>query len=213
MAKSTNAASRMSQPTMFEDSSNAISSLGSGVGPTRSDSPAGLMTDQSGPAPVPANRGAWRGSARVATIPAIFGRRGAGSYGSAVLRESLVSRLIQRLEGCGSILFTTTWSTRDMPSGRLVYRLVPSGRRTLGPGYGSLPTPTARDYRWGMSEKAIRARRVHSRGVNLNEFMQRELGEPGRLNPLFLCLLMGYPAEWQQHAATAMRLSRRLPRK
>jgi len=109
--------------------------------------------------------------------------------------------------------FALTWKQVDMPSGVPICALLASARRTYVNACGGVPpTVTARDYRHGMSETALKRRQTQSsRGVNLNEFMQRALGRPGKLNPHFLCLWMGFPPAWQQLAATVMQSSRKSP--
>ena len=72
------------------------------------------------------------------------------------------------------------------------------------------PTPTARDYRSGMSRKALLRREAHSsRGVNLSEFTQRHFGGNGKLNPTWVEWLMGYPLGWTDCEASATPLSRK----
>ena len=142
-------------------------------------------------------------------IRAIFGQRGIASSASAALQSSLVSRLKARLPTGGSTLFAMTWNEKATPSGRLVSLLQASALRTSDSGYGSLPTVTARDWRWGMSQANVERRKQHPRGVNLNEFMQRELGRPGRLNPGMVCLLMGFPTSWVKCAALVTPSSRK----
>lgn len=70
------------------------------------------------------------------------------------------------------------------------------------------PTPTARDYRSGMSPKALKLRQEsYSRGVNLSEHVQRVDGSNGKLNPTWLEWLMGYPIGWTELVASEIPLS------
>jgi len=143
MAKWTSGQSVMSQPTMFEDSSSAISSPASEAGRTLFDSPDGLTTEKSGPGVVPVSRSRQRAPKLGETIRATFGRRGFASSASADLTSSLVSRLKQRLPTAGSTLFQTIWKEKATPSGRSVCLLRASGHRTSGNGSGSWPSPMA----------------------------------------------------------------------
>ena len=210
MAKSMSGQSNLFNPETSEGSSSAISSPASGDGVTPSDSPAGQMTEPSGLGAVPVSRSRVRAPKLAGTMRAIFGQRGHGSSASAALTLSLVSRLKARLDTAGSTVFVMTWREKTTPSGRSVCRLVASARHTPGRAFGSLPTPVARDYRNGLHSKAaLERRKLNSRGVNLNEYMERMLGRGGTLNPRFVCLLMGYPVLVDACAVTAMPSSRK----
>lgn len=66
-----------------------------------------------------------------------------------------------------------------------------------GPHAITWATPTARDYRSGMSKEALTRRQEESnRGVNLSEQMQRVDGNNGKLNPPWVEWLMGWPLGW-----------------
>lgn len=133
------------QPTLW-DSASATSSPASADGASRSDSPDGPTTERYGPEAAPASRGAWRDSAKVPMIRAIFGQRGSGSSASHALQSSLENRLRARMDATGSTLFTLTWKHEVTPSGRRICLLRASGRHTPGRVYGSWPTPTANNY-------------------------------------------------------------------
>ena len=152
MAKSTSGQLPMFGPTSSGDSPSATSSPASGDGATPSDSPDGTTPDLSGQEAAPANPSRQRGAKLGATIRATFGRRGFSSSASADLTLSLVNRLKARLDTDGSILFAMTWREKATPSGRLVYRLVASGRRTSDNGCGSWQSPMA-----GSNRKSERA--------------------------------------------------------
>ena len=143
MAKSIPAQLPKSIPPTSEDSPSATSSPGSGAGATPSDSPAGMTTDLFGRAVAPVSPSARRAPRLGETIRATFGRRGFASSESADLTQSLVSKLKARLPTGGSTLFAMTWSEKATPSGRSVFRLAASGRRTSDNGSGSWPTPDA----------------------------------------------------------------------
>jgi hypothetical protein len=74
------------------------------------------------------------------------------------------------------------------------------------------PTPTARDFRSGMSQEALQ-RRIEERGqgVNLSEYVQRTDGNNGKLNPQWVEWLMGFPPGWTELEDSATRLSRSSP--
>jgi hypothetical protein len=105
------------------------------------------MNDLFGPAPAPASPSQPPARARQAMTNATCGLRGHLSSASAALEQSLVSRLRQRLDGAGSILFSLTWKRKATPAGRPYYQLAASARRTSETGFGSSPkawtTPTA----------------------------------------------------------------------
>lgn len=172
MAKSIPAQLPMFSLTSCEDSPSATSSPGSAAGATRSGSPDGLTTALSGPAPVPVSPSRQRGAKLGETIRATFGRRGFSSSASANLTSSLVSRLKARLVTDGSILFAMTWKQKATPSGRLVYRLAASGRRTSGSGCGSWPTPNAgpqndTDTKWEARRAELKAKHMNGNGFGM----------------------------------------------
>ena len=65
---------------------------------------------------------------------------------------------------------------------------------------GLLPTPTARDYPSGFNQQneAFQQRQQHSRGVNLHEHIQRQIGVNFQLNPHYLIEMMGFPKGWTE---------------
>jgi hypothetical protein len=131
----------MFSQTTCEATSSATSSLESEGGLTRSDSPGGLMTDQSGQDPAHVSRSRARGKGLAPPIRATFGRRGFGSSASAALTSSLVSRFQARTDGRGSILFALTWKVLTTPSGRSIAALRASALRTSGNDCGGWQTP------------------------------------------------------------------------
>src|SRR3569832_2088186 len=130
-----------SNQASLPDIANAISSPASADGATRCDSQDGLTTGQCGPAPALANLSARQAKAMDLMTSGTYGRRGSTSSESAALASSLVSRLRQRLNTDGSILFNLTWKQKATPSLRSVYLLRASARRTFDNGCGSWPTP------------------------------------------------------------------------
>ena len=73
-----------------------------------------------------------------------------------------------------------------------------------------LPTPQARDYKGGFSEKseAFKEREKHSRGVPLPEHLLRE-NYSGPLNSRFVEQMMGFPVGWTDLANAHSRRSSR----
>jgi hypothetical protein len=114
-------------------------------GPTPSVSPGGLMSGQSGPGLVRANRLATQERAEGSTTPATSGLSGCGLSASAALQRSLESRLRAELAGRGSILYRMTWRPWAMPSGRRLCRLVASALPISDSGSSSWPTPMKAD--------------------------------------------------------------------
>lgn len=135
--------SQKSKPAILADTPNTISSQASAAGPTRCDSPDGLMTALFGPDPVPASRSRRRAKDSAPKTNGISGPSSFDSSPSAVLQSSLASRLRARLDGRGSPLFALTWKTWDMPSGPPICALRASGRRTSDSDSTSWPTPSA----------------------------------------------------------------------
>ena len=78
-------------------------------------------------------------------IRATFGQRGSASSASAALQSSLASRLRARLGSAGSTVYSMTWKTQGMPSGRRISRLQASARSCGETAYGSWPTPLGND--------------------------------------------------------------------
>jgi len=214
MAKSMNGQSSLFDLTTSEGSCSVTSSRALGDGVRDFGSPVGATSGRAGRGVVHASRGRTRGTALRPPIRAIFGLPGSASYRSAALGASLVNRLRARTEGRGSTLFVMTWKRVATPSGRLIFRLAARARHFAGRASGSLPTPVARDYRNGLhSKEALERRKLHPRGVNLNEYMERTLGHGGTLNPRFVCLLMGYQTSVDDCGATVIPSRRTTRRK
>jgi len=133
----------MSEQQTLWDTPNATSSPESGSGPTPSDSPDGPTTDPSSVGVVRASHGARQGKDSGQTTRATFGQRGIGSSASYDLTRSLASRLRGRADLLGSTLYRLTWKRIVTPSGRSIYRLAASARRTSATDCSSWPTPDA----------------------------------------------------------------------
>jgi hypothetical protein len=132
-------------PTTSAATSNAISSPGSGDGPSPSDLPAGQMTDLFGQDLVLASPSRPQAKARRPMTNATCGLSGFLSSASSRLQSSLESRLRRRLDGAGSTLFSLTWRRKATPAGRPYYQLAASGLRTSASEHGSWPTPQTAD--------------------------------------------------------------------
>lgn len=128
-----------------EVTSNIISSPESASGPTPFAEPDGPMLDPFGPVPAPASPSAPPAPDAATRTSATYGRIGIGSSASAALQRSLVSRLMLRLGQAGSTMFSYRSKRLITPSGRSIFRLAASARRTSGSGSTSWPTtPTMR---------------------------------------------------------------------
>ena len=171
----------MFDPKTSEASPSATSSQGSEAGPTRSDSPDGPTTDQSGPAHVPVSRFRARASKKAMPTNDISGPLFTNSSISADLQRSLENRLRANLEGNGSPEYALTWKMHDMPSGPPICALRASGRRTLGKDFSGWPTPNAREYGGGEysdPEKAIARYMDPRRNNDLTEAAHLVTGWP-----------------------------------
>lgn len=138
MEKLTSDQSRMSyQPTLL-DSIDVISSPGSESGITHSTSQE--WTDKYGRVPAHASLSARQAKEKGLLTSGTYGLRSSISSSSADLTHSLANRYRARTEGLGSTLYTLTWKQRATPSGRLIFRLAASERRTSVSGFSSWPT-------------------------------------------------------------------------
>jgi len=135
------------------DTPNATSSLGSVSGPTPSDKQDGPMIGQSGQAHAPANLSARQAKEAGSLMSGTSGPRGTISSESDALAWSLVSKLRPKTDSLGSTLYDLTWKARATPSGRSIYALRASARRTSGNGFTSWPTPQANNAERGGSEQ------------------------------------------------------------
>ena len=139
------------------DTPNATSSPGSGSGPTPSDKPGGRTIGPSGQGVVRASLSARQAKAVGLLTSDTSGQRGIGSSGSESLAWSLANRLRVETDSLGSTLYELTWKQRVTPSGRSIYALRASGRRTSGRESTFAPsawekTPQASDGDGGVME-------------------------------------------------------------
>jgi hypothetical protein len=128
----------MSDPTTCADTLSAISSPAAASGVTRCGAPDGPMIEPSGQARAPANLSARQAKALGLLTSGTYGRPGFISSRSEHLASSLASRLRVRTEELGSTLYKLTWKEMTTPSGRLIYALRASARRTSDRDFGSL---------------------------------------------------------------------------
>lgn len=124
---------------------NAISLPGSGDG----HSPSGLQDGQTiapcGQVAAPVNLSARQAKEAGLLTSGTYGQRSFGSSASVALRQSLASRLHQRMASDGGILFRLTWKERVTPAGQTIYALRASGHSTSGKDSTGWQTPTVQD--------------------------------------------------------------------
>lgn len=205
------ARSRKSKRKISRVTSRRTSSQALGAGRTRSDSRTGPMTALSGPEAVHVS------PSRVTTLPGSFlpirgtsGHIGSLLYASVVLQQSLESKLQQQLTGLTS--WPVRWTRLTTPLERRYFRLVLSAPRMNASGYGLLPTPTRRDGRTlrGCEPPPNRGPMA---GPPLGWFIANFLGKfDGRLNPIKIGLLMGYPEAVTLLAPSETQFTRRAQR-
>lgn len=188
------------------DTSSAISSPGSADGRSPSVLPNGTMTDLFGQVPARARISLSSDSVRALAGIATCGLGGYLSSESAALSASLVSRLTTRLSGLTAR--PLTWRTFPTPAGRLLFRLSPSVHGTSDPDFILLPTPTKRDGRTLAGSQP--PKRKPTSGPPLAWFVATKLGIfKGRLCPIKVGSLMGYPIEVALCRPTATPSSRK----
>ena len=139
------------------DTPNATSSPGSESGVTPSDKPGGRTIGPSGQGVVRASLSARQAKAAGLLTSDTSGRRGTGSSGSESLAWSLANRLRVETDSLGSTLYELTWKQRATPSGRSIYALRASARRTSANASTFAPsawekTPQASDGEGGVME-------------------------------------------------------------
>src|SRR6516225_10179955 len=108
MATSTNEASTMSKPQTCEDTFNATSSRALEPGHTHYATLDGQMILPYGQAVALAKVSVQSGQGRASAISVTYGPHGSGSFWSAVLTQSLVSKLRAKTDLLGSTLFRLT---------------------------------------------------------------------------------------------------------
>jgi hypothetical protein len=124
---------------------DAISLPASPLGNTPSVALDGLTSDGSGQAHVRASLSARQAKEKGLLTSGTYGLRGSTLSRSADLTHSLANRYRVLTEQLGSTLFTLTWKESATASGRLIFRLRASGRRTDDSDCISWPTPASMD--------------------------------------------------------------------
>ena len=145
----------MLHPPTLPDSHSVTSSPASVCGPTPFVAPGGPMKDQSGPQVVRVSLSARQAKAAGLMMSGTYGPRSSTSSESAALASSLANKLRQKTDSLGSTLYKLTWKQRATPSGRLIYALRASGRRTSDKdstgselvNKAAWTTPAARDWK------------------------------------------------------------------
>lgn len=149
-------------------------------GPMLSDKQDGPTTSLCGQEVVPASLSARQAKAAGLMTSGTCGLHGFGSSASVALQQSLVSRLHPVTDLLGSTLYNLTWKERATPSGRLIYALRASVRRTSGSDFTSWPTPNAGpqndvDTNWEQRREAIRLEKKNGNGFGMTPGMASQL--------------------------------------
>jgi len=82
---------------------------------------------------------------------------------SQEFQERLTLKMMERLEGLGSTLYSATWKAQVTPAQRLLFRVRASVRRTSETGFTGWPTPKANDGRGNCYEPDSECRRTELR--------------------------------------------------
>ena len=88
---------------------------------------------------------------------------------SQEFQERLTLKMMERLEGLGSTLYSATWKAQVTPAQRLLFRVRASALRTSGTGSTGWPTPQTSDSTGGGQAKRAMGETRH--GSNLNDFV------------------------------------------
>ncbi len=145
----------MSTQMTFPGFDSAISSPGSGSGPTPCALPVSPTIIRFGLDHALASLSARQAKEKGLLTSGIFGPRFTTSSASAALSASLASRLQAKTALAGSTLYRLTWKPWATPAGRCLSLLRGSAHRTSGNGFIGWPTPTTRDHKDGASEGTV----------------------------------------------------------
>lgn len=129
----------------------------------------------------------------------ISGRTSIASSPTPTLQLSLESRLRQRLDGSGCLMYALTWRTWEMKSGAPICVQRASVLRRLDKDYTGQrwPTPAARDYRdLSSSEAGYAAQRKRHQPSAITTGYLRGMRSTQIAN--LYHILMGYPDQWAQ---------------
>lgn len=165
-----NEASKTCDPMICEDLVNATFLQVSAAGLWPYVGPDGLIRGACGPAVALANLSARQVKALGLLTSGTYGPHGSTSSASAALSTSLASRLRARLLSLGSTLYTLTWKERDTPSGRPIYALRASTRRTSANDCIGTPWPTTQG-RDGAKGRSGTPSRTGGRRRNLDDYV------------------------------------------
>jgi hypothetical protein len=169
MERSTSEALQKSGLKTSGDSPSATGSPASEYGVTHYATLDGQMILPFGQAVAPAKVSVQAGSGKASQISVTYGPHGFGSFWSAVLTQSLASRLRAKTDSLGSTLFRLTWKERVTPSGRVIPRLVALAVRTSAKDCTSWPTPCQQDGpKGGPSQGTDRLPQEHDKTVRGN---------------------------------------------
>lgn len=155
---------------------NAISLPVSESGVTHLDKPDGMTIGQCSPVAAHANLSARQAKEAGLLMSGIYGQQCFGSSSSAALKQSLASKLHQRMDLDGGTLFRLTWKTRTTPAQRSIYALRALGLHTSGSdcsGLESWPTPQAIDAQG--NGRAGRLKKDGNRNPNLSGSYRTDL--------------------------------------
>lgn len=130
-------------------------------GPSGLDALGGLTVEEFGQRLFPANLSARQAKEMGLLTSGICGQAACISSSSANLELSLVNKLQAATASTGSTLYKQIWKQRATPSGRLIFALRASARRTSDSGSGGLEsgwvTTTTRDWKDSGADIAPRA--------------------------------------------------------
>ena len=129
----------MFDPETCEGSHNVTSSPASADGLAPFNSPDSPKIEKSGPAPRRASHTPRQAKEKGLLTSGTYGRRGSTSSKSADLASSLASKLAQRLDTDGSILFKMTWKVKATIWRPLSFLLAALGLPILGRDSGLFP--------------------------------------------------------------------------
>lgn len=204
------------------DTPSAISSPGSADGASPCNLQAGLPPDLSGQEARRASRSLPPEGTKERMMPDTFGRSSSTSFASANLQRSLESRLQQRLDTAGSMIYELTWKTAVTPQQWSYSRLAASARPTKENGCSSWVTPNTRDWK---DTKGQRIKSQNPDGSDRHRLDQlprqvfnllpaeMDNGEYSHLNHCFSLWLMGYPIGWAFCGEQVTQSSRKSGRK
>jgi len=167
--KSTAVPSRKSPLVTLRDLCSITSFAASLDGPLLSNEQDGQQIAPSGPEVVPVNPSAPPVSGKAKRTHGMSGPSSTDSSGNAAPLSSWESRLRARMGSNGSMEYRLIWKHRTTPSGRQIYALRASGRRTSDSASTGWPTPNAMpEGRGGLQTNPEKALQRREQGHQLN---------------------------------------------